>query len=106
MATAKPKRLTKSQIITEISSKTELSRKDVTAVFDSLKELIKRELKRKEPGEFVVPDLIKLKVRMIPARKEKKGIDPFTKQERVFPAKPAQKKIRATALKKLKDLVK
>ena len=106
MANAAPKRMTKSQIIADISEKTGISKKDAGNVFAVLSELIKRELGKKGPQEFVVPDLFKLKVRTIPARKERKGIDPFTKLERTFPAKPAQKKIRATALKKLKDLVK
>jgi nucleoid DNA-binding protein len=103
---AQAKRMTKAQIMSELSDKTGLTKKEVGAVFDGLRDLIKRELGRRGPGEFVIPDLLKLKVRTIPARKERKGIDPFTKQERMFPAKPAQKKVRATALKKLKDLVK
>lgn len=103
---AQAKRMTKAQIMSELSDKTGLTKKEVGSVFDGLRDLIKRELGRRGPGEFVIPDLLKLKVRTIPARKERKGIDPFTKQERVFPAKPAQKKVRATALKKLKDLVK
>jgi nucleoid DNA-binding protein len=103
---AQAKRMTKAQIVGEISDKTGLTKKEVNAVFDGLRDLIKRELGRRGPGEFVIPDLLKLKIRTIPARKERKGIDPFTKQERMFPAKPAQKKVRATALKKLKDLVK
>lgn len=100
------KRMTKSQIISELAEKTGVAKKDVSGTFTELSALIKRELGKKGPGEFVVPDLFKLRVRNIPARKERKGIDPFTKQERVFPAKPASRKIRATALKKLKDLIK
>jgi nucleoid DNA-binding protein len=103
MATGK--RMTKAQIIAELSEKTGLAKKDVQGVFAVMLELIKRELGKKGPGEFVVPDMMKLKIRNIAARKERKGIDPFTKEERIFPAKPASKKVRATPLKKLKDLV-
>lgn len=99
------KRMTKSQIVAELSESTGLTKKDVASVFDSLRDIVTRELGKKGPGEFVIPDMMKLKVRVTPATKERKGIDPFTKQERVFAAKPAQKKIRATALKKLKDLI-
>ena len=99
------KRMTKSQIVGELSEKTSLSKKEISAVFEGLRDLVKRELGKKGPGEFVIPDLLKLRIRNVPARKERKGIDPFTKQERVFPAKPAQRKVRATALKKLKDLI-
>ena len=103
--TVEKKRLTKAQVIGSISDKTGLAKKDVTAVFTTMQELIKKELGSRGPGEFVVPDLLKLKVKKIPARAKRKGIDPFTKEERVFPAKPASKKVRATPLKKLKDLV-
>ena len=103
--TEEKKRLTKAQVIGAISDKTGLAKKDVTSVFTVMQDLIKKELGSRGPGEFVVPDLLKLKVKKIPARPKRKGIDPFTKEERVFPAKPASKKVRATPLKKLKDLV-
>lgn len=103
MATAK--RMTKSQIVGEISDKTNLSKKEVSAVFEELRNLVKRELGKRGPGEFVIPDLLKLRVRTIPARKAGKYVNPFTKQEEMRPAKPAQRKVRATPLKKLKDLV-
>ena len=99
------KRMTKSQIVGELSEKTGLAKKEIAGVFEGLRDLVKRELGKKGPGEFVIPDLLKLRIRNVPARKERKGIDPFTKQERMFPAKPAQRKVRATALKKLKDLI-
>jgi DNA-binding protein HU-beta len=104
MATVK--RMTKVQIIKELAEKTGLSKKDVQGVLAGLLELVKRELGKRGPGEFVIPDVIKMKVKTIPARKERKGLDPFTKQERIFPAKPASKRVRATALKKLKDQIK
>lgn len=103
MATAK--RMTKAQIVGELSEKTGLAKKDVANVFEQLRELVKKELGRRGPGEFVIPDLLKLKVKKVAAKPKRKGIDPFTKQEKEFPAKPASKKVRATPLKKLKDLV-
>ncbi|MBN1654069.1 MAG: HU family DNA-binding protein [Deltaproteobacteria bacterium] len=103
MATAK--RMSKAQIITEMAEKTGLSKKDIQNVFAQLLELIEREIGKRGPGEFVIPDIIKMKVKQIAARKERKGIDPFTKEERTFPAKPASKKVRATPLKRLKDLI-
>ena len=99
------KRMTKSQIVGEISDKTGLAKKEVSAVFENLRDLVKRELGKKGPGEFVIPDLLKLRIRNIPAKPKREGINPFTKQPQTFPAKPAQRKVRATALKKLKDLI-
>lgn len=98
------KRLTKAQIIAELSDKSGLTKKDVNTVFESLRELIKRELGNRGPGEFVIPDLLKLKVRKIPAQKNRKFRNPQT-GEVVVKNVPASKKLRATPLKKLKELV-
>ena len=98
------KRLTKAQVIAEIAESAELDKKSVTRVFDSLTELLKKEL-RKPNGEFVIPGLLKLRAIKKPATKDRPGINPFTKQPITIKGKPAQKKVRATALKALKDLI-
>ena len=98
------KRLTKAQVIAEIAEASELDKKSVGRVFDGLTELIKKEL-RKPSGEFVIPGLLKLKAVKKPATKDRPGINPFTKQPITIKGKPASKKIRATALKALKDLI-
>jgi nucleoid DNA-binding protein len=98
------KRLTKAQVITEIAEYSELDKKSVSRVFEGLTELVKKELK-KQNGEFVIPDLIKLKTVRKPATKDRPGINPFTKQPIIIKGKPASKKIRASALKKLKDMI-
>ncbi len=99
------KRMTKAQIMSELADKSGLTKKEVVGVFDSLQDVVKRELGRRGPGEFVIPDLIKLKVKKVPARPAREGINPFTGEKQMFAAKPASKKVRATPLKKLKDLV-
>jgi DNA-binding protein HU-beta len=99
------KRLTKAQVIAEIANGTELDKKSVARVFDSLQDIIRKQLTGRGPGEFVIPGLVKLRVVKKPATKERQGINPFTKEPITIPAKPASKKVRATALKNLKDLV-
>ena len=99
------KRLTKAQVISEIATATELDKRSVGRVFESLQELIRKQLSGRGPGEFVIPNLVKLRVVKKPATKERPGINPFTKEPITIPAKPASKKVRATALKALKDLV-
>ena len=105
MATAK--RMTKAQIIAELADKTGLTKKEITSVFDALRDLIKVQLtKRGGPGEFVIPDLLKLKVRKVAGRKAGMYPDPFDGGKlKHREAKPASKKVSATPLKKLKDLV-
>ncbi len=94
---------TKSEILAHISKETELSKKQVSAVFDSLNGLIKKSLR--SAGVFTVPGLLKMKVVKKPATKARKGINPFTGEETTFKAKPASKKVRAAALKSLKEMV-
>lgn len=95
---------TKSQILTVISERTGLSKKDVGGVFDTLGELIGHDLK-KGPGTFTVPGLMKVVVVRKPAVKARKGINPFTGEEMVFKAKPARNVVKVRPLKGLKDKV-
>jgi nucleoid DNA-binding protein len=95
---------TKSEIYAHIAEETELSRKQVAAVFDSLSGLIDRNLKPRGPGFFTVPGLMKIKVIKKPATKARKGINPFTGEETVFKAKPARKVVKVLPLKALKDM--
>jgi DNA-binding protein HU-beta len=99
------KRLTKAQVVAEIANASDLDKKSVSRTFEALQELIRKQLSARGPGEFVVPGLVKLRVVKKPATKERQGINPFTKEPITIPAKPASKKVRATALKALKDLV-
>jgi nucleoid DNA-binding protein len=101
---ANKKPISKSEIYAFISEKTSLKRKDVVGVFDSLATLIERELKR-GPGIFNLAGLMKVKVVYKPAVPARKGINPFTKEEVMFKAKPARNVVKIQALKALKDMV-
>ena len=94
---------TKSEIVATIFKDSELSRKQVAAVFESLNGIIKKSLRG--PGLFTLPGLLKMKVVKKPATKAREGINPFTKEKMVFKAKPASKKVRVLPLKSLKALV-
>ncbi len=94
---------TKSEILATISKDTELSRKQVSAVFDSLHGIIRKSLR--SHSLVTLPGLLKLKVVKKPATKAREGINPFTKEKVMFKAKPASKKVRALPLKNLKSFV-
>ena len=96
--------MTKAAIMGELADKTGMTKKQVGAVLEALLGVIKRELGRRGPGEFVIPDMLKLKVRKVAARKGAKVRIPST-GEIIIKDIPASKKLRATPLKKLKDLV-
>jgi hypothetical protein len=68
--------------------------KAVKAVIASLEATtIPASVHKKGLGSFTLPGLLKVNVINVPAKKKRTGIDPFTKQERVFAAKPATVKI-------------
>jgi nucleoid DNA-binding protein len=94
---------TKSDILASISKDTGLSKKQVSAVFDSLNTVIKKSLKSN--GIFTLPGLAKMKVVKKPATKAREGVNPFTGEKMVFKAKPASKKVRVMPLKNLKGFV-
>ena len=97
---------TKSEVVAQICKDAELSRKQVAAVFDSLANQIKQAVGKKGAGTFTVPGLMRINVIKKPAVPARKGINPFTKQEQMFKAKPARKVIKVRPLKALKDMAK
>lgn len=102
---SKTKAATKAEIYTSLAEKTGLPKKDVAKLFDTLGELINKELGKKGPGQFVIPGLLKLKVVRKPATKAKPGINPFTKEPITIKAKPARNVVKAIPMKALKELV-
>ncbi|MCG6969999.1 MAG: HU family DNA-binding protein [Gammaproteobacteria bacterium] len=97
---------TKSQLIASIAEETELTKKQVTAVFDSLTGVIEGHIKRNGAGQFTLPGLLKMKVVRKPATKARKGINPFTGEETVFKAKPARNVVKILPLKASKEMAK
>ncbi len=95
---------TKSEVFGELAEVNEMTRKQISNIFDDLAGMIKKDLK-KGPGVFTVPGLMKIKVVRKPATKARKGINPFTGEEMMFKAKPARNVVKVTALKGLKSMV-
>ena len=98
---------TKSAILAEIATSTDLSKKQVTAVFDELATVIERHIKKGGVGEFTLPGLLKIKTVKKPARKARKGVpNPFRPGELMdIAAKPASTKVKVLPLKGLKEMV-
>lgn len=73
------------------------------AVLAALEATVLGSVNKKGAGGFTLPGLLKIDVQKVPAKPKRKGINPFTKEEQVFAAKPATVRIKTRALKKLKD---
>ncbi len=100
------KSATKSEILSNIAEATELSRKQVASVIDALSDQIKAAVGKKGSGVFALPGLMKIMVINKPATPARQGINPFTKQQQMFKAKPARRVVKIRALKALKDMAK
>jgi len=102
---AKP--LTKSAILQELASQTQLTKKQVTDVFEALGGLVKRELGKKGSGVVTVPGIaLKIKKVVRKARPARPGRNPATGEPMMIAAKPARTVVKALPLKSLKELVK
>ncbi|WP_035612800.1 HU family DNA-binding protein [Haloferula sp. BvORR071] len=95
----------KTQILDQIAAETGLTRKQAGAALESLTGIIGGHLHSKGAGEFVLPGLLKISTIKKPAVKARKGINPFTKEEVMFKAKPASVAVKVRPLKALKDMV-
>ena len=93
----------KSGLIAHVAEVAGVEPKATKAVIAALEATVLSSVSKKGLGAFTLPGLLKVTVVNVPAKKKRTGIDPFTKQERVFAAKPATVKIKTRALKKLKD---
>jgi DNA-binding protein HU-beta len=98
------KMMTKSELIQKITDQhSDLTKKDVKAVMETLATVAYKELKK--TGAFLLPGFAKFVVIKKPATKERAGINPFTKEPTVFKARPARKIIKARPVKAAKDAV-
>jgi len=100
-ATVAAKAPTKTEIIAHMADVSGISKKQAGEALSALQDMASNSLKK--GGVFMIPGFIKLKVLVKPATKERKGINPFTKEETVFKAKPASKAVKVIAMKALKD---
>lgn len=104
-ATPASSRRSKSDLVREIATATDLKSSKVKEVFDTLTAIMAADLGKKGVGEFNFNGLLKLKTVNKPATKSRKGRNPFTGEEITIKAKPASRKVRARALRGLNAMI-
>jgi nucleoid DNA-binding protein len=95
----------KSEVLSTIAQHVGIHRRDVGAVFHTLASVIRTDLSKSGPGMINVPGLMRITVKRKPATKARMGINPFTKEQVMFKAKPARNVVRIRPLKALKEMV-
>ena len=103
--TAVKKPMTKTEIINEVAQNAELTKKQVSSVFDEIAILIERHIKKRAVGQFTLPGLMKIEVKKKPAAKKREGRNPQTGEKMIIKAKPAHRVVRIKPLKKMKDMI-
>lgn len=93
----------KTGLIAHLAEVATVEAKIVKGVLAALEATMLASVHKRGLGSFTLPGLLKVNVVNVAAKKKRVGIDPFTKVERTFAAKPASVKIKTRALKKLKD---
>jgi hypothetical protein len=97
--------LNKTTLTAHLSEASGVEPKAVKAVLAALEATTLASMNKKGIGEFTLPGLLKVVALKVPAKPKRKGINPFTKEEQWFAAKPATVKVKVRPLKKLKDAV-
>jgi nucleoid DNA-binding protein len=109
VAAKQPKRpkkpLTPTQFNEEFATASGLTADQVEKVAAALSKIMKQQLGKRGAGALTLFGLIKLRTIRRPAIRARRRIHPITKQIMVFPAKPVRRRVKASALKKLNDLV-
>jgi nucleoid DNA-binding protein len=95
--------LGKSALVAHLADASRVLAKDVRAVMAALENAVAGSVNKNGARTFTLPGLLKITVIAVPAKPKRQGINPFTKQEQWFAAKPATVKVKVRALKKLKD---
>jgi nucleoid DNA-binding protein len=97
------KSYTKTDLLNFIAKRTDLPRKKVDEVIETVNAIMHAHIKSGCP--FSLPGQFKVTVVKKPATKQREGINPFTGELATFKAKPARKVVKLKALKKLKAAV-
>ncbi len=95
--------LNKTGLVAHLAEASGVIAKDVRAILAALEGAVTGSIHKKGSGSFTLPGLLKITVVSLPAQPKRKGINPFTKEEQMFAAKPARTKVKVRPLKKLKD---
>ncbi len=94
---------TQAELLKELAAKTGLEQKQLKTVVAGLETILQQNLRKH--GAITLFGLVKLTAKRVPAKPARPGRNPFTGEDMIFKAKPAHLKIKATPLKKLKDMV-
>jgi len=97
-------KLTKSALLNLLAEKNGLTRKQAASVLSTLEDVMYGAVHPSGAGEFILPGILKITLRKVPARKAGTLIrNPATGEMMKAAAKPASVRVKIRALSKLKS---
>jgi nucleoid DNA-binding protein len=102
MSNKKPA-VTKSELVSELAEKTNLTKNQIKDVFEALENTVADVIK--SGASLTIPNLCKIYVHKKPASKAREMRSPATGQMIMVPAKPARKVVKVKAVKNLKEML-
>jgi nucleoid DNA-binding protein len=98
--------MTKTALVKHLAETAAVDVASVKAVLAHLEATMIASLHKKGAGVFTWPGVLKATAVAVPARPARKGVNPFTKEEVMFAAKPASSRVRVRILKKVQGAIK
>jgi nucleoid DNA-binding protein len=105
IAVAKDKPYTRNEMLRTIAQCACITKKQASDAINALDLIIQNHMKKGSVGLFKFEGLLKIVKNRKPAKKARRGINPFTGKEMLFKAQPAHDVIRVKVLKKLKEMI-
>jgi len=102
MSNKKPA-ITKSELVSDIVSKTGLTKVQINSVFEALTEVVERSVK--SGNAVTIPNLVKIYVHKRKATNARQMKSPATGELIMVSAKPAHKVVKSKPVKYLKDVL-
>ena len=97
-------KLSKAQLLEVLAAESGLRKSEIKRVLGAMDSVIEASLGPEGGGQFIMPGLLKMTAVRRPAVKARRGINPFTREEIWFKAKPPTTGVKIRPLKKLKRL--
>lgn len=95
--------VTKTELLSELSTLTNLSKSELNNVFTALEEIVQKNIKK--GNTITIPNLCKIYVHKKAATSARTMKSPFTGEMIKINAKPAHNVVKVKAVKNLKDML-
>ena len=95
--------MTQSQFIEQYAAHINVSKSEATRMLKTLAEFVISIVTKED--EVTLPGIAKITKKVKPAKAERQGVNPFTKEKITIKAKPASKKVCLKPVKGLKEAI-